>query len=867
MMSSTVRDLPVHREKVRDACLRQKVLPSMMELWPAIDADGIKASLDKVDEADLYLGVFAFRYGYIPDGASLSVTEMEYNRAIERNIPRLVFLMHDSHPLTAADVDKDESAVKLQALKERLKKERSVAFFRSPEDLLALVVDSLSKLPNLPPRDSTEPVNPLPLYDPGYPVFSVPYRAKGDQVVGRGTALDAVRRQLVQGKRTAIGQTASFQGLGGLGKTQLAVEYAYEFRNHYPNGVIWLNADQDIDAQLTELAITAKWTAPEAEHKDKLAIARKRIKSYSGCLIVFDNLENRDAVRDYLPDSGAEPHILVTSRLDQPDFVPVPLDVLDRALSLRLLTQEAGRSPSSPNETTAAENIAELLGGLPLALELAGAFLRHRTIGWEDYRALLKENLSAALPSKYLSASFTRHESDLQSTLRINEQVFSEEPKLREVMDVLTWSAAAPMGRSLLATLLNISQGEIASALGLGLSLRLIQETQSSAYALHRLIREVRRDTGWLDQNADWVDQRCQKLSNWFESLKRDFADVPKFESEVDHLRAWFELAKKYAPKEAPRLVWLLAYPPFHRARYSESRALLEEAGRLNENLVEPDKLLEAHVWNDLSTIYGFLSENKLSAEVARKALDIRLRMLGAQHPDTAMSHNNVSATARRIGKLDDALTHGQRAYEIWSSLHGENHIDTALGLSQIGAVYRARNDFQKGFELENRTLAIRRRLFGDNHPDTVTSTLCVARCFLDLHRFEEAENLARHGLESAQALFGERSYFGCGALFLVAEILLSRGRTKEAIEHSRKCFTWRSDLLGLRHEETAHSAIQLANLLVRSGQVNPAFAVLDDFLSKVPSHCENYEVVRKEQRRLGSTTVRPGFRQLPKRR
>jgi NB-ARC domain-containing protein len=170
----------------------------------------------------------------------------------------------------------------------------------------------------------------------------VPYRQKGNQVIGRNLALKAVRAQLVEGHKTAIGQTASFQGLGGLGKTQLAIEYAYIFREQYPNGVIWLNADQDLDSQLIKIAEKARWVAIESEHKDKLAIAQQRIKTRSHCLIIFDNLESLEKIKEYLPDTDAEPHILITSRLDQPNFVPVPLDLLNNELSLQLLTQEAG---------------------------------------------------------------------------------------------------------------------------------------------------------------------------------------------------------------------------------------------------------------------------------------------------------------------------------------------------------------------------------------------------------------------------------------------------------------------------------------------------------------------------------------------
>ena len=145
MISSTARDLPDHRQGVLDACLRQGMFPQMMEHLPALDANAIQASLDMVDKADIYLGIFAYRYGYVPKGYDISITEMEYNRAVGRGIPRLIFIMHAEHPLKAADVDTGEGAAKVEALKKRAGSERVVNFFKSPDDLRALVVTSLSQ--------------------------------------------------------------------------------------------------------------------------------------------------------------------------------------------------------------------------------------------------------------------------------------------------------------------------------------------------------------------------------------------------------------------------------------------------------------------------------------------------------------------------------------------------------------------------------------------------------------------------------------------------------------------------------------------------------------------------------------------------
>jgi tetratricopeptide (TPR) repeat protein len=146
MISSTALDLPEHRREILGATLRQGMFPLMMEHLPASDANAISASLNLVDEADIYLGVFAHRYGHIPKGEIISITEMEYNRAVERKIPRLIYIMDKRHAITIDDVEEGRSKTKLKALKNRLLIENVVNFFMSAVDLRAHVINSLSRL-------------------------------------------------------------------------------------------------------------------------------------------------------------------------------------------------------------------------------------------------------------------------------------------------------------------------------------------------------------------------------------------------------------------------------------------------------------------------------------------------------------------------------------------------------------------------------------------------------------------------------------------------------------------------------------------------------------------------------------------------
>lgn len=144
-ISSTSQDLEEHRRQVRDACLELGLFPLMMEYLAASTAGAVEASLGMVDQADIYVGIFAYRYGYVPDGYDRSITQMEYERAVERKLPCLIFIMGPTHLIRAENVETGDGAVKMQALKERLTKTHVVNFFSSPADLRGQALHSLAE--------------------------------------------------------------------------------------------------------------------------------------------------------------------------------------------------------------------------------------------------------------------------------------------------------------------------------------------------------------------------------------------------------------------------------------------------------------------------------------------------------------------------------------------------------------------------------------------------------------------------------------------------------------------------------------------------------------------------------------------------
>jgi len=148
MISSTARDLPEYRPMVMEACLSQGFRPIMMEHLAGQDRSATDVSVGMVEDADVYLGIFAHSYGSSPAGDPRSYTEIEFDKALNRGIPIIPFLMHPEHPWLPGRVDKGDGAARLERLKTRVQDGRIVKWFKSPEDLRGLVIQALAELKN-----------------------------------------------------------------------------------------------------------------------------------------------------------------------------------------------------------------------------------------------------------------------------------------------------------------------------------------------------------------------------------------------------------------------------------------------------------------------------------------------------------------------------------------------------------------------------------------------------------------------------------------------------------------------------------------------------------------------------------------------
>jgi hypothetical protein len=219
------------------------------------------------------------------------------------------------------------------------------------------------------------------------PVWNVPF-SRNPFFTGRAQILDSLRDAL-RGTSTAV-LTQAISGLGGIGKTQSAIEYAYRYREEYEH-IFWVVADTEATLSSGFIEIAKMLDLPEVANLDlnRIIEAVKRwLMTHDGWLLILDNADSPAVVKKFLPVSSAG-HVLLTSRARVFDMLGIPsaldLDQMSPDEALEFLFRRTAREGINPEERVAASVLTEELGFLPLALEQAGAYIASKQVLFVDY--------------------------------------------------------------------------------------------------------------------------------------------------------------------------------------------------------------------------------------------------------------------------------------------------------------------------------------------------------------------------------------------------------------------------------------------------------------------------------------------------
>ena len=651
--------------------------------------------------------------------------------------------------------------------------------------------------------------------------------------------LEALQTQL-QAKGT-VAVTTALHGMGGVGKTQLALKFSQDARPRYA-GVWWFNADNDTTLALDALKLCRdrKLAVPQGQ----LAITTARdwlVQQTKPWLVVFDNAEDPESIRTHLPN-GAAHHVLVTSR--NPNWRgiahPLALDVWTTAQSVVFFTT---RLPGA--EPSQCALLAEALGGLPLALEQAASYLEVTQAPIAEYLKAIEKVLGKGRAS-------TGYEHSVEATLSVAFAKLSV--KAQQLLRLCGFAAPEPLADSLfqagadaLPEGLKTSASdalqwyEIAGelcALGVAQGVRieaLLTDTSKeheSALQFHRLTQQVVR-TRLAQPKED-----CHAFLTWLNAaMPKDGQDPQRWrqcavlEPHVTQLEQFNNTQWLDASVHRQLLNRMGIYLQFGAGLYNAARDCFEQAltiARTNFDEEHPDTL---NSMNNLASMLKAQGDLDGARAFHEQVLEVRQRTLGEEHPDTLNSMNNLALTLKAQGDLDGARAFQEQVLEARQRTLGEEHPDTLTSMNNLAQTLKAQGDLDGARAFHEQVLEVSQRTLGEEHPDTLRSMNNLASTLYAQGDLDGARAFHEQVLEVRQRTLGEEHPDTLTSMNNLASTLYAQGDLDGARAFDEQVLAVSQRTLGEEHPDTLTSMNNLASTLYAQGDLDGARAFHEQVL------------------------------------
>jgi tetratricopeptide (TPR) repeat protein len=642
------------------------------------------------------------------------------------------------------------------------------------------------------------------------PIHNLPY-PPSTNFVGREGVLTRLHASLQAKAVTAI------VGMPGVGKTELALQYAHTNGKKYPGGCYWLGMrDLNLVDVLTQhIKREFKLDLP-AEINQPREIAQwcwgewaRNLPADSQVLVVLDNVDEAAQIGGMLPGNPCfrllvttRTHALVDANAEE------KLEELTDAAALEFLGKLVGNLRVSVELVAAKRLCEDLLGNLPLGIELAGRYLQQdEELAIAEFAAEL-DTLQEALDAEDTRAVYPlmTAERGVKSALELSwRKLTANSQTMGKLLGLcaprgIPWKLAEDMakGGGIVATAKEIAKSVKQARLQLA-NLHLIKwDKQHKTATLHALVRKFLHQKAQSPDSlkqifADTMLQRARQVSHDMNLERvagmRDM--VPHIEEVATHYThllsdkdliwpfigaarfydsqglyfaalPWYELCRETAeqrlgadhPATASSLNNLAAlYNSI--GKYSEALPLYERALQICEQQLGADHPLTATSLNNLAELYRSIGKYSEALPLYQRALQIREQQLGADHPDTATSLNNLALLYYSIGKYSEALPLFQRALQICEQQLGADHPSTAMSLNNLAGLYRSIGKYSEALPFFQRALQIWEQQLGADHPSIAASLNNLAELYRSMERSAEAEPLYARAVQICEQSLG----------------------------------------------------------------------------------------------------------------
>ena len=656
---------------------------------------------------------------------------------------------------------KNRAYLDLHELCEDDAKEKIVAYLELPErpnknpgyPFMNKVPSKISDTPAFPgtskpkTKDATNPMNNLPDRNP---YFS-----------GRKILLKDIHCQFQNSKTVSLRQAVA--GLGGVGKSQVAIEYAYRYANDYDT-IWWVSAENSSAFQEAYKAFAQRKNLLHIDDTNDWLLVLETVKAWfdehERFLFILDNVEDFNVLSGCLPRLSG--HVLITTRnKNAPLGMHVDIAVFSPEEATSFLRERLNR-----DECDAAVKLAERLGFLPLALEQAAAYILVTSESCQSYLKLLDEYGLRVFTQR--GAEATAYAETVATTWSISFKRIKLDCA-RQLLNLCSYFEPDDIPLSIFIEgrdkLPKALQTALADKLCLNdtifelTSFSLLKD-KDGLISLHRLVQEVVKNS--LAGENQWILFCLDMLCSVFQRDYRNDPSILMFIQHIPHNQRIIQAAGEMLEKNEEtleKLAWLYHATGCgfgYSGNYEEALLWLNEALKIREKLLGQEHQDTAASYNDLGWVYKRLGKPTLALEWDRKALAIRKKVLGDKHPDTALSYDHIATIYRSQGDYREALKLHQKALDIYELTLGKNHTKTATTYDYLGKTYKAMGENELALEFHEKTLEIYEKEFGKKHPWTATTYENIAGVYKDMGQYEHSFELYFRALTIREEVLGE---------------------------------------------------------------------------------------------------------------